>query len=272
MSVKHKRVVFFVSDRTGLTAESYGSSLLSQFPGTEFESIKHAFVDNVAQARLSVIAINEASKKNNAQSIVFSTLVENEIQNIIEKADACVISLFATFIGPLELALSEKSAHTLGRSQDVMGKLGYEKRLDAIDYSLAHDDGVRPDQYDAAEVILVGVSRCGKTPTSLFLAMSHSINACNYPLTEDELDTDTLPEVLLKHRKKLVGLTIKPRHLSNIREKRRPNSQYASLQYCKNEIKIAEAMFQRAAIPFFDSTDISIEELAGSVMKATGNY
>lgn len=272
MTVKQKRVVFFISDRTGLTAEAYGSSLLSQFPETEFESVKHAFVDNEEQARLSVIAIDEASKKNKVQSIVFSTLVEPAIQNIIEKADACVLSLFGAFIAPLEMTLDEHSAHTLGRSSDVIGKRGYEKRLDAIDYALAHDDGIRPDQYDAADVILVGVSRCGKTPTSLFLAMSHSINACNYPLTEDELDADTLPEVLLKHRQKLVGLTIKPRQLSNIREKRRPNSKYASLQYCKNEIKVAETMFQRAAIPFFDSTDISIEELAGSVMKATGNY
>jgi len=272
VTVKQKRMVFFVSDRTGLTAEAYGSSLLSQFPETEFESIKHAFVDNEKQAKLSVTAINEAARAMKFQPIVFSTLVQTEIQNIIENADACVISLFGTFIGPLELTLGEKSAHTLGRSQDVMGKLGYEKRLDAIDYALAHDDGVRPDQYEDAEVILVGVSRCGKTPTSLFLAMSHSINACNYPLTEDELGVDTLPDVLLKHREKIVGLTIKPGHLSSIREKRRPNSQYASLQYCKKEIKIAEAMFERGGIPFFDSTDISIEELAGSVMKAIGNY
>jgi regulator of PEP synthase PpsR (kinase-PPPase family) len=269
---KRKRIVFYISDRTGLTAEAFGSSLLSQFPETEFEGIKHTFVDNVAQAKLSVAAIDEASRKNNIQSIVFSTLVEPAIQQIIESADACVISLFSTFIGPLEETLNEKSAHTLGRSQDVIGKLGYEKRLDAIDYSLAHDDGIRPDQYDDAEVILVGVSRCGKTPTSLFLAMSYSIKACNYPLTEDELDADTLPDVLLKHRKKLIGLTIKAGQLSSIREKRRPGSKYASLQYCKNEIKIAEAMFQRASVPFFDSTDISIEELAGSVMKTIGHY
>jgi len=268
VSIKQKRVVFFISDRTGLTAESYGSSLLSQFPKIEFESRKHIFVDTVEQAIKSVTAINETAKTYSSQPIVFSTLVETAIQNIIESADACVISLFGTFIGQLEKTLGEKSVHTLGRLQDITGKNGYERRLDAIDYSLAHDDGVRPDQYDQAEVILVGVSRCGKTPTSLFLAMSHSINACNYPLTEDELDADTLPDVLLKHRKKLIGLTIKPKQLSNIREKRRPNSKYASLQYCKNEIKVAEAMFKRAAIPYFDSTDISIEELAGSVMKS----
>jgi len=269
---KQKRMVFLISDRTGLTAEAYGSSLLSQFPGTEFESIKHTFVDNEDKAIASARAIDEMSQKNNIQPIVFTTLAEPAIQNIIESADACVISLFGTFIEPLEMTLNEHSAHTLGCAQDIIGKPGYEKRLDAIDYALAHDDGIRPDQYDEAEIILVGVSRCGKTPTSLFLAMSHSIKTSNYPLTEDELNIDTLPDALLKHREKLIGLTIKPGQLSSIREKRRPNSQYASLQHCKNEIKIAEAMFKRADIPFFDSTRISIEELAGSVMKATGNY
>ncbi len=272
MSKKQKRMVFFISDRTGLTAESYGSSLLSQFPETEFESVKHTFVDNEDQAKLSATAINEASNKNNSKPIVFTTLTKPAIQDIIERTDACVISLFGAFIEPLEMALGETSVRTLGRTQDVIGKLGYEKRLDAIDYALAHDDGVRPDQYDDAEIILVGVSRCGKTPTSLFLAMSHSIKISNYPLTEDELDTDDLPETLSTHQEKLIGLTINPGHLSSIREKRRPNSKYASLQHCKNEINIAEAMFKRANIPFFDSTNISIEELAGSVMKAMGNY
>ena len=272
MSTKQKRVVFFISDRTGLTAESYGSSLLSQFPDVVFESIKHTFVDNEFQAKQSVIAIEAASKSNEAQAIVFTTLVEPALQQIIETTDACVISLFGTFIGPLEQTLGEKSAHTLGLSRDVIGEGSYQKRLDAIDYSLAHDDGVRPDQYDEAEVILVGVSRCGKTPTSLLLAMSHSIYTANYPLTEEDLDADSLPDVLLKHRKKLIGLTIQSGQLSNIREKRRPNSYYASLHYCKAEIKRAEAMFQRAGIPCFDSTDTSIEELASSVMKTIGNH
>ena len=272
MSAKQKRVVFFISDRTGLTAESYGSSLLSQFPGIEFTSIKHTFVDNELQAKQSAIVIEAASKTSGTQPIVFTTMVKPSLQKIIESADACVISLFSTFIGPLECTLGEKSAHTLGLSRDVIGDGSYQKRLDAIDYSLAHDDGIRPDQYDEAEVILVGVSRCGKTPTSLLLAMSHSIYTANYPLTEEDLEADTLPAVLLKHREKLIGLTIKSGQLSNIREKRRPNSHYASLHYCKTEIKIAEAMFQRAGIPCFDSTDTSIEELASSVMKSIGNH
>jgi len=268
---KKKRIVFFVSDRTGLTAESYGSSLLAQFSGFEFESVKYPFVDNEEQAMITAGAIDRVAIMSDYEPVVFSTLVEPDIQIIIENTNACVINLFGTFLGPLEECLGEHSAHTLGKSQDVFGKSGYAKRLDAIDYALAHDDGIRPDQYDAADVILVGVSRSGKTPTSLLLAMNHSINACNYPLTEDELDKETLPDVLLKYRHKLVGLTITPVQLSNIREKRRPGSKYASLSYCKKEVKIAEDMFTRAAIPYFDTTDTSIEELAGSVIKTIRN-
>jgi regulator of PEP synthase PpsR (kinase-PPPase family) len=264
---KKKRKVFFVSDRTGLTAESYGSSLLAQFPGFEFDSIKHAYVDSEEQALITAGVIDREAILSDDEPIVFSTLVEPDIQNIIENTNACVINLFGTFLGPLEECLGEQSAHTLGKSIDVFGRNGYAKRLDAIDYALAHDDGVRPDQYDDAEIILVGVSRSGKTPTCLLLAMNHSICACNYPLTEDELDKETLPDVLLKHKHKLIGLTISPGQLSNIREKRRPGSKYASLNYCKKEVKIAEQMFARANIPFFETTDTSIEELAGSVIK-----
>ncbi len=264
---KKKRIVFFVSDRTGLTAESYGSSLLAQFTGFEFENVKYPFVDNEEQAMITAGEIDRVAILCDYEPIVFSTLVNPEIQNIIEGTNTCVINLFGTFLGPLEECLGEESAHTLGKSQDVFGKVGYAKRLDAIDYALSHDDGVRPDQYDLADVILVGVSRSGKTPTSLLLAINHSIQACNYPLTEDELDKETLPEVLLKQRNKLVGLTIDPMQLSNIREKRRPGSKYASLNYCKKEVKIAEEMFKHANIKCFESTDTSIEELAGSIIK-----
>lgn len=266
--MKPARIVFFVSDRTGLTAESYGTSLLAQFPKFEFESIKCPFVDNAEQAMITAGEIDRMAQKSGDEPIVFSTLVDTEIQSIIENTNACVINLFGTFLGPLETCLDAHSAHTLGKSHDIFGHSGYNRRLDAIDYALTHDDGVRPDQYDAADIILVGVSRSGKTPTCLLLAMNHSISACNYPLIEDDLSRETLPEVLLKHRDKLIGLTISPEQLSSIREKRRPGSKYASINYCKKEIKIAEDMFVQAGIQYFESTDTSIEELAGQIIKA----
>ena len=135
---------------------------------------------------------------------------------------------------------------------------------------MSHDDGIRPDQYDDADIILVGVSRCGKTPTSLYLAMNFSLKACNYPLTEEDLQQDTLPDYLSKHIDKLVGLTIKPVPLSRIRRKRRPDSGYASLQICQREVKVAEQMFQQAGLPVFDTTETSIEEIASYVVRTLG--
>lgn len=256
-----------MSDHTGLTAESYGRSLLAQFAGFEFDCDKFAFVDNAEKALTVAEKIEQANISGGRQAIVFSTLVKPELQAIIdENTGACVINLFNAFLEPIERSLGVSSAHTSGRFADVLGDSGYMRRLDAIDYAMTHDDGIRPDQYDAADVILVGVSRCGKTPTSLFLAINHSIHASNYPLTEDELTGEVLPEVLLAHKSKLVGLTIAPIKLSSIREKRRPGSKYSSANRCNKEVKIAEQMFQYSGIPYFDSTDTSIEELSGLIM------
>lgn len=264
------RVVFFVSDRTGLTAETYGKNLLAQFPKLEFETITLAFVDSVEKAESAVEQIEVVQQQSGVQAIVFSSLMDRAEQAVIDQCTAVVIDLFNTFLGPLEQALGMASAHTQGVSKTVHGKNAYELRLDAIDYALTHDDGVRPDQYDAAEIILVGVSRCGKTPTSLYLAMNFSLKACNYPLTEEDMQSEELPKFLKPYAHKLVGLTIKPVPLSRIRKKRRPGSDYASLQTCQNEVELAKAMFKRYDIPMFDTTDTSIEEIAGHVVKSLG--
>lgn len=268
----HVRTVFFVSDGTGLTAESYGNSLLAQFPDIELATVTLAFVDTQEKASRASKQINAARQKSGQQPVVFSTLVDDAEQDIIEACDACVINLFHTFLGPLENCFGMESAHTQGMTRTVLGDSGYLVRLDAIDYSLSHDDGIRPDQYDDADVILVGVSRCGKTPTSLYMAMNFSLKASNYPLTAEDLQHDKLPGYLLKHKHKLVGLTIKPVPLSRIRRKRRPDSEYASLAVCQQEIKTAKAMFEQADIPVFDTTDTSIEEIASHVVRTLGIF
>ncbi len=266
------RTVFFVSDGTGLTAESYGKSLLAQFPDIGLTTVTLAFVDTQKKALQASKQINAASKQSGLQPVVFSTLVDDDEQDIIEACDACVINLFHTFLGPLEKCFGTESAHTQGMTRTVLGDASYLLRLDAIDYSLAHDDGIRPDQYDDADVILVGVSRCGKTPTSLYLAMNFSLKASNYPLTTEDLQQDNLPDYLLKHRRKLVGLTIKPVPLSRIRRKRRPDSEYSSLSVCQQEVQTAKAMFEKADIPVFDTTDTSIEEIASHVVRTLGIF
>lgn len=261
---------FFVSDGTGLTAESYGKSLLAQFPKLEFNTLTLAFVDTQEKALNASKQINAAYLRSGIQPVVFSTLVDDAEQDIIESSGACVINLFHTFLGPLEKCFGRESAHTQGLARTVLGGNYYQKRLDAIDYSLSHDDGVRPDQYDEADLILVGVSRCGKTPTSLYLAMNFSLKVCNYPLIDEDLERDTLPDSLMKYKHKMVALTIKPVPLSRIRRKRRPDSEYASLDVCQREVRVAERMFQKAGLPEFDTTETSIEEIASHVVRALG--
>lgn len=264
------RTVFFVSDGTGLTAESYGMSLLAQFPDLEFSTFTLAFVDTQEKAIQAGRQIDAAHLRTGFQPVVFSTLVDDAEQDIIEDCDACVINLFHTYLGPLEKCFDMESAHTQGMARSILGKNSYQLRLDAIDYSLSHDDGIRPDQYDEADVILVGVSRCGKTPTSLYLAMNFSLKACNYPLIVEDLERDVLPEHLLKYTHKMVGLTIKPVPLSRIRRKRRPHSEYASLSVCQRELRVAEKMFDKAGLSVFDTTETSIEEIASHVVRALG--
>ncbi len=264
------RTVFFVSDGTGLTAETNGRSLLAQFPELEFDTVTLAFIDSEDKARVARKHINTTYEQSGIQPVVFSTLVEKPEQDVIRQSKALVIDLFNAFLEPLEKCFGMESAHKLGMSKTILGKSTYLDRLDAIDYSLSHDDGIRPDQYDDADVILVGVSRCGKTPTCLYLAMNFSLKASNYPLTADDMQRDTLPDFLQQYRDKLVGLTIKPMPLSRIRVKRRPGSDYASLQNCQSEVKTAERMFQHVGIPVFDTTETSIEEIASNVVKAQG--
>jgi regulator of PEP synthase PpsR (kinase-PPPase family) len=264
------KAVFFVSDRTGLTAETYGRSLLSQFPGAQFDSRRFPFVDSVAKAHAVAAQIARLSRQGVANSIVFSTLVEAELQGIIAATGACVIDLFSTFIEPLEAALGVPSAHTQGLSRSEFGRQSYQDRLNAIEYTLNHDDGVRPDQYPHADVILVGVSRCGKTPTSLYLAMNFFLNAANYPLTGHELEQDALPPVLQAVKGKLVALTIDARTLSNIRQQRRPGSDYASFEVCQREVRSASIIFRNAGLPVVDTSATSIEEIAGWIVKEKG--
>lgn len=269
MPVK-RRVVIFVSDRTGLTAEIFGRSLLSQFPDSQFDQQRYSFVDTPEKAHEVAHIIDTCRQERGVEPIVFSTVVDDEAREIIRKSQACFIDLFNTFIEPLESALQVESSHTMGLSQQSYGEKSYHKRLDAIDFSLSHDDGVRPDQLDEAELILVGVSRSGKTPTSLYMAMNFSLKVANYPLTDSELETDRLPEVLEPWRDKIAALTINARTLSSIRQQRRPGSPYASLSVCQNELKAAMTIFKNSRLPVFDTTDISIEEIAGSIVKKLG--
>ncbi len=262
-----KRDVLFISDRTGLTAESYGKSLLYQFPGIEFESRLYPFVDSKERAREVAREINQIAEETGKQPIVVSNLVESESQRLIANSKGCFVDLFGVFIEPLEECLGVESSHKQGISFDPHSHELYQKKISAIDYALKHDDGGNLTNYEEADVILVGVSRSGKTPTSLYLAMNFSLKTANYPLTSDDLEGHKLPSFLLPWTRKMVALTIRPATLSNIRQQRRPSSEYASLQTCQRELRIADTMFKNANIPVFDTTDTSIEEIAGWIVR-----
>lgn len=268
MNNNSHRNAFFISDRTGLTAEVLGRSLLSQFEGIEFHRVTLRYIDAPGKARDAVEEINAAAMADGQRPLVFSTLTTPALRNIIGQADALVLDLFEMFITPLENELGIQSSHAVGRSHSAGAT--YNSRMDAVNFSLDHDDGGISRSLERAEIVLVGVSRCGKTPTSLYLAMQFGIYAANYPLVEEDFEVGKLPAPLLPLRKRLFGLTIAPERLQQIRSERSPNSRYASLENCRREVAAAERMMSQFGIPFLDTTTMSVEEIATTVVHKTG--
>lgn len=262
-----KRTVFFVSDGTGLTVEALGHSLMSQFEDIEFKQIRIPFLDNVAKAQDAVARINAQSEADGMRSIVFTTLVNPELSGIVHQSDAFCLSYFESFLVPLEKEFGRKSNHTVGRSHGAADSSDYKQRIEAINYTLAHDDGITDRNLAESDVILVAVSRCGKTPTSLYLAMQFGLKAANFPLIPEDFDRGRLPGTLEKHRSKLFGLTIQPERLASIREERRAGSKYASLANCRFEISEAEKMMRREGIRWLDSSTKSIEEISTTILQ-----
>ena len=260
------RHAFFVSDRTGITAEMLGHSLLAQFEGERFREVTLPFVDSVARAQEAVRQINEAAARDAMRPLVFSTLVEPALSTIIATAKALYLDCFNVFISPMEKELGVRHSLEIGRSHRVRDTLEYHGRIEAVNFVLAHDDGISTKQMHEADVILVGVSRCGKTPTCLYLGMQYALRAANYPLIPEDFQHMRLPSRLVKHQKKLFGLTIQPDRLTQIRQQRRPNSPYAEIENCRHEVERAEILMRGESIPFLDATNRSIEELAATIV------
>jgi [pyruvate, water dikinase]-phosphate phosphotransferase / [pyruvate, water dikinase] kinase len=261
--------VFFVSDQTGVTAETMGHSLLTQFEGLEYRPVTLPFVSSVDKAQEVVRRINAAAAEQGVRPIIFSTLVQDDLRDIVMGSNALFLDFFAAFVGPLERELDTRSTHRAGRAHGMADLAGYTARINATNYSLANDDGAGAD-YEHADVVLIGVSRSGKTPTCLYMALQYGIFAANYPLTDEDLQSDELPPRLAAFRDKLYGLTIKPERLQQIRNERRPESRYASRQQVQYELRAAEALFQRYAVPYIDTTECSIEEIASRILNNSG--
>jgi regulator of PEP synthase PpsR (kinase-PPPase family) len=262
-----KRTVFIVSDGTGITAEMLGHSLLTQFEGVGFNQVTIPFVDTREKAEACVARIREAGTAAAVRPLVFSTLVNNDLREVIRKAHAFTLDFFEMALDPLEAELGLKSSHTVGRSHSAGDAKNYSNRIEAINFSLAHDDGLSSQEFGKADVILVGVSRSGKTPTSIYLALQFGIRTANCPLTPDDFERMSLPQQLQSHRGKLFGLSIQPDRLREIRNERRPGSRYSSLDNCRYEVEQAESLMRREGIRWVNSTTKSIEEIATTIVQ-----
>ena len=265
-----QRTIFFVSDQTGITAETLGHSLLTQFEGITFRQVTLPFVETVDKAKEASRKINLAAQVEGVRPIVFSTLVRDELADVLQQSQCLFLDMFDAFIGPLERELNVTATQRIGREQREPDSEDYNRRIDAVNYALAHDDGLAVHDYGEADLILVGVSRSGKTPTSLYMALNWGILVANYPLTDDDLETDDMPSSLSDFREKLFGLTIDAGRLVEIRNERRPESKYASARQVGYELRTALSLFKRHRIPFIDTTKTSIEEISTTVLQKTG--
>ncbi len=259
--------VFFISDGTGITAETFGNAILAQFEMRP-RHVRLPFTDTVDKAHQVVRQINHTAEMEGKRPIVFTTLVNMEVLKVISSnCKGLLLDMFGTFVNPLENELGIKSNHRIGRFSDVSKSKAYNDRIEAINFSLEHDDGQSHRDLEQSDVILVGVSRSGKTPTSLYLAMQYGLKASNYPLIPEDFERHELPPALVPHRRKIFGLTIHPERLSEIRNERRPNSRYASLENCRMEVAEAESMMRRSGIRWLSTTTKSIEEISTTILQ-----
>ncbi|MCC2644430.1 MAG: phosphoenolpyruvate synthase regulatory protein [Burkholderiales bacterium] len=261
------RSVFFLSDQTGITTESMGNALLTQFNEISLRKERMPFIDTEFKADIAIVKIQSRFIQDGERPIILSSIVNPIIRNKFKLECVCFIDFFETFMPELENALEQKAVQAMGKSHGMNDQIKYYRRIDAIDFSLQNDDGITVKNYEAADVILVGVSRVGKTPTCLYLAVNYGIKAANYPFAEVDLKHDKLPKILVPYHEKLFGLSINVDRLHQIRQNRIPNSNYANINTCKTEIEAAEHVMREYGIPFLNTSEKSIEEIASNIMQ-----
>ncbi len=263
------RRVYFISNGTAITAETLGLSLLAQFPDHQFQTRTVPFVDTLEKMHGVCDEINRCMHDGNQLPIVICTMTDTDLLKIIHQARALVIDPFGDILPRLEKVLHAQH-HQPGQSHRIVNPSLYESRIDAIDFAMTHDDGGRVQNYDEADIILVGVSRSGKTPSCLYLALQFGIKAANYPITEEDMDSEKLPEPLRPFRQRLYGLTTDLQRLVNIRQERRPDSRYASVEQCRRELRAVEEMYQRHKIGYINTSQMSVEEISARIVRDNG--
>ena len=264
-----QRTVFFISDSTGITAETIGNSILTQFEGVQFDKHRLPFTDDARKAEAAALRIKTVYAQSGLRPIVVNTMTDSALCEIVATSGALMLDVFAPFIGPLEKELGANRSGAVNRSHGLVNFEQYEARINATNYALTHDDGIDVN-YAHADLILVGVSRSGKTPTCLYMALHYGVSAANYPLTDEDLEKLELPARLRPYRDRLYGLTIDPLRLAQIREQRRAGSRYATLKQCRWELEQADKLMRHAGIPSLNTTHVSIEEIASKIFDRFG--
>ena len=268
-----EQTAFFVSDGTGITSKELGKSLLSQFDDIRFRIYEMPYIDTPKKANDLAQQINGFADQDHQPPIVFLTIINPEIRHIVTETNGFCVDVFSAFLPSLEKLLDTQSSYGVGKSHGIASfseSETYQRRIKALDFTMYSDDGAQTKRYHDADIILVGVSRSGKTPTCLYLAMQFGIKAANYPLTEEDLDGHKIPKIIRPYQSKLFGLTIDVDHLVSIRNSRRANSRYASRRQCEIEVKEVEELFKRERIPYIDTTRLSIEEIATRIVSEAG--
>lgn len=266
------RAVFFISDHSGVTAETMGHSLLSQFEGISFRPVTLPFISTVEKAKEALQRIDATAAADGTRPIIFSTLVRDAERQVVRRANGLFLDFFDSFLSPLEAEFGQNSTRALGRAHGMTDMAAYMTRIDATNFALAHDDGSQTSEYERADVIVMGVSRTGKTPTCLYMALQYGIYAANCPLTDEDLENGELPRVVRSNASlgKLFGLTIDSVRLQQIRQVRRPESRYASAQQVQYELRVAERLYERFGVPYIDTTHCSVEEISSHILEVTG--
>lgn len=267
---KPRRSIFFLSDGTGITAETLGATLLTQFDSDAFRQSTLPFINTPEKARSALEYIEHTGATSGLRPIVFSTTVSDDVRDVLRGGRILFLDMFDLMLPALEAELKVKSTQRQGRAHGIADENLYRSRIEAMNYALAHDDGVGVAGYKNAQVILVAPSRCGKTPVCVYLAMQHGVFAANYPLTEEDMGKRGLPEALAPYKDRLYGLLIDPTRLHQIRTERRRGSQYAALPQVSYELREADALYKRHKLPHANTTHKSIEEIATMVMQDKG--
>ena len=258
--------VFFLSDSTGISAETMGNALLIQFPDLRFERRLIPFITTVEEAR-RVVGILDEAMAGPVTPLAFSTTAVAEIRDVLHTSTCPLIDFFDMHMELVESILGAKGMRVAARLHGMGDVQRYNTRMQAVEYAVEHDDGQSMRALDKADVILIAPSRCGKTPTTMYLALQHGVFVANYPLVDEDFASADLPRPVKDLRDRCFGLTTTAARLSQVRNERRPNSRYASLEQCSYELRQAEAMYRAHRIPVINSSAKSVEEMSTVILQ-----